>query len=934
MNASLNGYNPGRNGNGSSAKSSGMLPDQGSYDAQSSVDGISRPELDDYVDLFSDSRGFSIPTPLSSIEESAESMDYPSEQRRRLSRSVSFGDRMWQSLAEGASDITRFLDDTAAQAPSKKKFKWSWTDFWGKLLYNYYNWRQDTVSDLQLFVLVNCSLLVLGGVIRRSLVDSDSVGDKLTSYWQDLYEVIVLTFGQEFPEATADFAQQLFSVCVAVVGLATFALVLALTEQVVLEVLEDNVKRGSPVYETGHVLILGWCKSQRDLETVRKILQQLCLAYSSEGGTTVVVLTQREKLEMEAIFRRAVPDEERCGTKFVFRYGSPLIPEDLAMVSANSARATIIVSDQSRNPDEADGQALRCAILLDELEEPRMSAQRANNLSMESGDFAYDTVLPAKNGRKKLKKRGGPTFFEGENGVEDGRKAAVGHVVVEMKTANAMPLLKYACSRRVAALPTGQLNAQRLATMVKHPVISVVSQRMFNFENSSTNFMHHFPALEGRRFGDLAFMFPDATVLGVSNPGEASVCYAPPLEYKLGPNDELIMLRPTRVRARNYAPLSAPLELASLNAWDPSLMELVGAANVSQKAAEEILQANSSVDMSMTWRTKQRQREKQCSMVFMVPDEYFEVNDDPERVMVCGWAEQSFMMDLLRELDHGSSCLPPGSEVIFLNSHDADTTLGEALRSVSLQNVNVSHVMADPLQRTQLARIDITNISCAIVLCDERWVDPDMDDSNGVDSLDERDVLRLDSLVMVVQLNIRKLLEDNDLRPINIICQKVASEGLTRFEDRHRLPLGISVNFTSFAAKLLTQVAFNPRSLLSFYKMGENANLTITDAGEYCEINECISYWELIARAQRCGDVLMGYYAIPDEMDKPLEHVLNPMGLEVRCKKRVWNCGDGRLKFIIMRKKYGAANSSNTRSFEEDMLRVAKQAQWVAMRDN
>jgi len=60
--------------------------------------------------------------------------------------------------------------------------------------------------------------------------------------------------------------------------------------------------------------------------------------------------------------------------------------------------------------------------------------------------------------------------------------------------------------------------------------------------------------------------------------------------------------------------------------------------------------------------------------------------------------------------------------------------------------------------------------------------------------------------VMVVQLNIRKMLEEACLPPINIIGQKVASEGLTRFEDRSRLPLGISVNFTSFAAKMLTLV--------------------------------------------------------------------------------------------------------------------------------
>ena len=49
---------------------------------------------------------------------------------------------------------------------------------------------------------------------------------------------------------------QVFGVLVATTGLASFALVLALVEQVVLEVIEDNVKRGSKVYQRGHVRMI------------------------------------------------------------------------------------------------------------------------------------------------------------------------------------------------------------------------------------------------------------------------------------------------------------------------------------------------------------------------------------------------------------------------------------------------------------------------------------------------------------------------------------------------------------------------------------------------------------------------------------------------------------------------------------------------------
>ena len=59
-------------------------------------------------------------------------------------------------------------------------------------------------------------------------------------------------------------------------------------------------------------------------------------------------MTTREKLEMEATFRRVIPESKRLGTQFVFRQGSCLVPDDLRMVAASEAGSTIIVSDSSR----------------------------------------------------------------------------------------------------------------------------------------------------------------------------------------------------------------------------------------------------------------------------------------------------------------------------------------------------------------------------------------------------------------------------------------------------------------------------------------------------------------------------------------------------------------------------------------------------------
>ena len=79
---------------------------------------------------------------------------------------------------------------------------------------------------------------------------------------------------------------------------------------------------------------------------------QICSAYRSSGGASVVVLSSRPKIEMEDTFRRIIPDEKRFNTQFVFRAGSPLVPGDLRRVAASAAASVIIVADTSRSISE------------------------------------------------------------------------------------------------------------------------------------------------------------------------------------------------------------------------------------------------------------------------------------------------------------------------------------------------------------------------------------------------------------------------------------------------------------------------------------------------------------------------------------------------------------------------------------------------------
>lgn len=162
-----------------------------------------------------------------------------------------------QLLASSAEDV-RARRSTTAQMQPMANVTHMTQQYMGRLAYRYFNWRQDTWNDLQLFATINSVLLFLASVLKSKVIDplDDEADNSIPSFqhfWQSVYEALVVVFGQDLPDTTASVLQQLWALMVAAVGLAAFALVLALVEQVVLEVLKNNVQRGSQVYEEGHV---------------------------------------------------------------------------------------------------------------------------------------------------------------------------------------------------------------------------------------------------------------------------------------------------------------------------------------------------------------------------------------------------------------------------------------------------------------------------------------------------------------------------------------------------------------------------------------------------------------------------------------------------------------------------------------------------------
>ncbi|MFA6299975.1 MAG: hypothetical protein WC642_12455 [Nocardioides sp.] len=106
-----------------------------------------------------------------------------------------------------------------------------------------------------------------------------------------------------------------------------------------------ELRRGrSIVLEKDHTVILGWSDS------IFTIISELTLANESRHKPVIVILADRDKVDMEDDVKAKVPDLR--GTRVICRSGSPMDIDDLALSSHTTARSVILLAPEaSEDPD-------------------------------------------------------------------------------------------------------------------------------------------------------------------------------------------------------------------------------------------------------------------------------------------------------------------------------------------------------------------------------------------------------------------------------------------------------------------------------------------------------------------------------------------------------------------------------------------------------
>ena len=108
----------------------------------------------------------------------------------------------------------------------------------------------------------------------------------------------------------------------------------------------DTLRKGkSRVIESNHTLIVGWS------EKIFTIIEQIIEANSNQKKASLVILAEKDKVEMEDEIRSKISDLKT--TKIVVRSGNTLIASEIEIVNPDKARSIIILSPEKENADIA-----------------------------------------------------------------------------------------------------------------------------------------------------------------------------------------------------------------------------------------------------------------------------------------------------------------------------------------------------------------------------------------------------------------------------------------------------------------------------------------------------------------------------------------------------------------------------------------------------
>ena len=247
-----------------------------------------------------------------------------------------------------------------------------------------------------------------------------------------------------------------------------------------IEAKVDDLRKGrSRVIESGHTLILGWSAQ------IFTILSELMIANENQKNARIVILADRDKVEMEDEIHTRI--ETRGSTRIICRSGDPIDLSDLEIGSPHTTKSIIILPPEGGDPDTT----------------------------------IIKTILALTNNANR---REGPY-----------------HIVTQIRDPKNIDLVKMISQRdQVQAVLTGDLIARVTAQTSRQGGLSTVYTELLNFDGDEIYFTRE-PSLVGKTYGEALMAYETSAVMGMQK-GTNDASLNPPMDTLIEAGDRIFAL--------------------------------------------------------------------------------------------------------------------------------------------------------------------------------------------------------------------------------------------------------------------------------------------------------------------------------------------------------------------------------------------------------
>ena len=234
----------------------------------------------------------------------------------------------------------------------------------------------------------------------------------------------------------------------------------------------------SRVIETGQTVILGWS------EQIYTIIAELVLANESQPRSCIVILGDRDKIDMEDDIRGRLGRTGR--TRIIVRHGNPMDSAALDIVSLETAKSIIIVPPDN---DQPDSDVIKTLL----------------------------AITSAAN-----------------------RRSTPYTIVTAIRDPDNAEITRMVGGDDVEVVQIGNLVARVTAQTCRQAGLSIVYNELMRFAGNEFCFQSE-PRLTGKTFGEAVLAYEDTVAIGIA-PAAGRVLLNPPADSLIASGDEIIAI--------------------------------------------------------------------------------------------------------------------------------------------------------------------------------------------------------------------------------------------------------------------------------------------------------------------------------------------------------------------------------------------------------